>query len=350
MRCVWFLFLLAGPACGDDGRTSTPVDASVADRSLSDANVGDATADRSVNDADAATSDAMEDSSDRVAPMGRSPAERGTFSVTVQRDTVERNGRVIPVAAHVSDAMAARPLLVLLPGFQVSSDRYTALADYVASHGFTVVRADPPASLFDVSHVEMGEDTIAVLDWATANLTVSGEIAVAGHSLGGKVAVMAAGNDARIRAVFGIDPVNGGDPFLGYSARLPDIVPEVTSTLTVPVGYLGETTNGMGGGFQMPCAPTDQNYATFYEGSTAASWATEWTYAGADHFDFVPDVAGCGFVCAACTEGTADAAAVVAATSTLLTAFLRHHLEADAAMETFLRGGSVPTDVSVRSR
>lgn len=286
----------------------------------------------------------------RPAPGG-DPTGVGPRAVSETTDSVSRAGRTIPVTAYVPDGPAS-PLVLFLPGFQLESSRYGALCERLASHGFVVVRADPPASLLMVSHVAMRDDAVAVLDWAEETLaaSLSGDVGVSGHSLGGKVATMVAGADDRVDALLGIDPVNGGNPFSGYSAELPDIVPDVTATLSIAVGFLGETTNGTGGMFGMACAPTDQNFQTFFDSSTAASWAAEWDFEAADHMDFVPDTSGCGFTCSACPDGGADAAAVQAGMSTLAVAFFRRHLSADAAMDAFLTGASVPPGVTARSR
>jgi len=284
-----------------------------------------------------------------AGPPGADPTMDGPLGVTTMDDSVMRDGRTTPVTAHVPDGAGPYPLVLFLPGFQLESERYAELCDRVASHGYVVVRADPPASLVGVSHVAMRDDAIAVLDWAAGELPVTGDVGLMGHSLGGKVSTMVAGMRTDVGALLGIDPVNGGNPFTGYSAELPDIVPDVTETLTIPVGYLGETTNAMGGLGGMACAPMDQNYMTFYEGSTMAPWAAEWTFEGADHMDFVSDTMGCGFTCSACTDGTADEADVLAGTYTLAVAFFERHLRGRTDVDAYLTGAMVPSGVTTRS-
>ena len=148
--------------------------------------------------------------------------------------------------------------------------------------------------------------------------------------------------------LFVLDPVNGGDPFSGYSSTLPDIVPSVTDALTIPVAYLGETLDGSGGFMQ--CAPSDQNYTTFFNASAATTWAVEYTFVGADHMDFVSDTAGCGFTCSACRSGSADQSQVQASMSTLAAAFMRRHLQGEMAMDAYLFGMSVPSGVTFRTK
>jgi pimeloyl-ACP methyl ester carboxylesterase len=286
------------------------------------------------------------------------PSAVGPCAVTTATAQVKRGNRTTPVVAHLPTIAGGgtAPLIVLLPGFQLESARYAPLADRLASHCFVVVRADPPASFLSVDHVAMSQDVGAVLDWALgaagplAGKVDAAHVAVAGHSLGGKVATMAAFADHRITALFAIDPVNGGSPLSGYSATLPDIVPADVTPLTIPVGFVGETTNGSGGVGGMPCAPTDQNFQTFYAAATAAPWAAQWDFTGADHMDFVDDVSNCQFVCTASTEGTAAVPAVLASTKTLAVAFARRHLRGDTAMDAYLIGAQVPAGVVAAHR
>jgi pimeloyl-ACP methyl ester carboxylesterase len=328
----------AATGCGSI--SSTPVDATRGDASVTgDGAIGDgAPADAPVSGAD--------------------PTQPGACAVTTASATLRRGSRNIPVVAHVptTPGGAKAPLVVFLPGFSIASSRYAALADRLASHCLVVVRADPPGNFLDVDHVAMSQDAAAVIDWAVgatgplAGKVDAAKIAMAGHSLGGKVATMTAAADARVKALFAIDPVNGGSPLSGYSTTLPDIVPDRVTPLTIPVAFLGETTDGAGGVGGMPCAPTDQNFQTFYAAATSAAWASQYLFTAADHIDYVNDVAGCGFTCTACTEGTADPATVQASTKTLAVAFARRHLLGDAGMDPFLVGAQVPAGVVATHR
>lgn len=293
---------------------------------------------------------------DAGTPAGPDPSAVGPFSTSSLDARVTRGRRTTPVTAHLPMRTDGRrsPVVVLLPGFQLDTDRYVALAEHLASHGVAVVRADPPSSLRDVDHVEMAADVGAVLDWiADPNGRVAATVDTArmgavGHSLGGKIATMAAFRDTRIRALLGLDPVNGGGP-TGYAPTRPDIVPDEVTPLTIPVGFMGETTNGMGGGLSPACAPLDQNFTTFYDAATMAPAALEWDFAGADHMDFVFDESFC-LACRACPEGPADEATVRAAITTLATAFFRRHLDAESGMDAWLRGPRLPAGVTVRAR
>lgn len=316
-----------------DAGLGVPADVGVADASATDAGAPDAML------ADA-------------GPVVADPDAPGPHSTTVIEDVVVRGTRMTPVAAHVPDAASGRlGLVVFLPGFRLESRRYEALATQLASHGFIVVRADPEASLTNIDHTAMAADAGAVIDWALAHASLSARIdtsriGVAGHSLGGKVATMTARADARVTALLGLDPVNGGHPFRGYSAELPDIVPDEVAPLTIAVGFAGETTNSTG---RMPCAPADQNFETFYRAATSAPWAAMWTFDGADHMDFVDDTASC-LACRACPSGTADEGTVRAAVHALVVAFFRTHLGAERGLEPWLLGARLPALVAVEHR
>jgi len=293
--------------------------------------------------------------------LGPDPVDLGTTPTTapnvvgpyaVTRSMTMVGTSPVTVFDPTLPAGVRAPLAVFMPGFQLTVSRYAAICERLASHGVVVVGVDATGGFFP-NHVALRDAAIAVIDWAisrapTADHTDGSRVMTFGHSLGGKLATMAAGSDTRVTALLAIDPVNGGGgPGMGYTADRPDIVPDVVAALTIPMGFLGETTNATGG--FMPCAPADQNFTTFYDAATAAPWAAQWNFLGADHMDFVPDVSAC-FACAACTAGTADPATVVRDTQTLTVAFAQRHLFGVAAAEDWLRGAMVPAGIAVTGR
>ncbi len=287
-------------------------------------------------------------------PADYPPSGRGFYETQQTPGSVVRGSRTTAVVAHGPRRIDGKPspLVVFLPGFQAPTDLYKETVDHLASHGFVVVRASPPGGLFDVNHVEMAKDAMAVIDWAvdpTGPLggRVDGSwVGVMGHSLGGKLATMVAFQDSRVKALFAIDPVNGGNPFTGYSATLPDIVPDDVATLAIPVGFPGETFSADHSSLGQSCAPADQNYTTFYSAAAAAPWKAKWEFAGADHMDFVDDLSACGTVCSVCPEGTGDPLKQVAALRTLMTAFFRRHHGGETAMEDWLFGAKTPAEAA----
>ncbi|HOU53291.1 MAG TPA: hypothetical protein PLQ97_05120 [Myxococcota bacterium] len=291
---------------------------------------------------------------DAVTPPDRADPDRpGPFPTTTRKADVRRGNRTIPVVAHVPDGLGPWPLVVFLPGFQASTDLYQGTVDRLASHGFLVVRAAPPGSLLNVSHVEMRDDARAVIDWALdgqgplAGLADPARIGMMGHSLGGKISVMAAFSDPRIQAVFAMDPVNGGNPITGYTASLPDIVPDQVAPLQIPLGLPGEDWSATHTAPLSPaCAPADQNFRTFYDAASSSPWKALWALGGADHQDFVDDPAACGFTCSVCPDGPGEDQDQIDAVRTLMVAFFRRHLAGETAMEDWLVGGRVPAEVS----
>lgn len=358
---TWIASLVAVTAlgCGDDDGAQT--DGNVAEvESGADVDAdGDADADGGADvgwevapDVEAEEGGSADDGE---APVD--PAAPGPFRWTVVDAEVVRGSRTTPVSALIPDAPAgvAMPLVLFLPGFQMQTAWYLPLLERIASHGFVVVRADPPASLMSSSHPEQARDAAAVLDWAfaaggpLAGRVDPGRVAASGHSAGGKVAVMLAFADARVTALLGFDPVNGSGPF-GYTADQPDIVPEQVEPLAIPIGLLGETTDATAGFGGQACAPADQNFLTFYEAATSSPWVASWELLGADHLDFVYDTSTCGLPCSFCRNGAADGGAVRAVVETLAVAFLRRHLLGDTAQEAWLVGDLLPAEVLMQHR
>ncbi len=285
-------------------------------------------------------------------PVEYPPSARGQYQTQQTPGNVTRGNRTIPVVAHGPQRIDGlpSPLVVFLPGFQAPTDLYKETVDHLASHGFVVVRATPQGGLFNVNHVEMAADAIAVIDWAQdAAGPLAGRVdgtwvGMMGHSLGGKVSTMVAFQDSRVKALFAIDPVNGGNPFTGYSATLPDIVPDNVATLAIPLGFPGETWSADHSSLGQSCAPADQNYTTFYDAAAAASWKAKWEFPGADHMDFVDDLSACGTICSICPDGTGQPIKQVNALRTLMTAFFRLHQGGETAMDDWLFGAKTPAE------
>jgi pimeloyl-ACP methyl ester carboxylesterase len=102
---------------------------------------------------------------------------------------------------------------VLLPGYGSQHAHYAVFARHLASWGLATVGVDTSDQ---ADHERSAREVSAVLDWAAsgplaAQLDAS-RIAVAGHSLGGKIAFFAAAIDPRVRAVIAWDPVDAGGP------------------------------------------------------------------------------------------------------------------------------------------
>jgi pimeloyl-ACP methyl ester carboxylesterase len=231
-------------------------------------------------------------------------------------------------------------LVVISPGFQMARTQYTSYAKHLASWGFAVVLTDYADKSLSPDHPKMAADIKAVIDWSLAQSSLgvdADKLAVAGHSLGGKLSTFAASIDTRVKAVVGWDPVDSNNP---------SVVPEKMSSIHAAVAVIGETTNGSGGLGGMSCAPSADNFQQFY--MAAGSPAYQLTVAGADHMDWI-DNPNCGFTCSACTAGTADPELSRKATRRLDVAWLRRYLFDDTAMDVWL--DSPPdTGVTVQRR
>lgn len=275
---------------------------------------------------DAATEDGFGPGPDGT-PSEPDPAGDGEHAVTTTSATIPGAAQGRTLAATVfapGGGLTPRPLVIVSPGFQMQRTQYTSYAQHLASWGFVVVLTDYAESGFFIDHARIAADVPAVIDWALAQSALAIDatrIASAGHSLGGKISVFAATLDPRLRAVVGWDPVDSNNP---------SVAPEKMTTLGAAVAVVGETTNGSGGG--MPCAPSADNFASFY--AAAKSPALAITVTGADHMDWVddPSCSLCGF----CSPGTANPAIARTVTRRLNVAWLRRHLLADTTMDSWL--------------
>ncbi len=227
------------------------------------------------------------------------------------------------------------PVIVVAHGFQIPASKYASYVRRLATHGFVALTADYPTSFLGVSNVDNAADLLAALDWAATapalvGIADAGRAGMTGHSMGGKLALLAASFDDRIKAAITLDPVDGS---MGCS---PSDCPDVSNLmpLAIPTGFLGETTDAVG--TLQACAPAADNFHTFYAGTTSPS--IEVTVIGANHMSFIDDVAGCGFTCGLCNPATADVAAVHALSLAYVTAFYRRWLGGEVAYDAFLTG------------
>jgi hypothetical protein len=269
------------------------------------------------------------------AARGADPGEPGAYGVTQEDVTIPGpKGKIAAtVYAPVGDS-ASWPLVVVSPGFQMPRSQYASYGQHLASWGLVAVVQDFPGG-FSTSHADLALQVTAVLDWALASdrgLSVAkDQIGAAGHSLGGKVSLLAATGDVRVRAVVGWDPVDTGSP---------SVAPERMADLHAAVCVLGETTNATGG--FMPCAPEGDNFQSYY--ASATSSALEVTVEDADHMDWVDDPS-C-VLCGLCTpSGKASEEVVQRVTRRITVAWLRRHLLGERRMDTYLSGEAMQEQV-----
>ena len=275
------------------------------------------------------------DASGSDAALVGDPANDGPYTYTTTDNVTIPAGATRSAVATTfvpTTSPSPRPLVFVSPGFQLGRAQYTSYAQHLATWGMTVVVADYTDTGFFPDHQQLADDVGIEITWALAQASLgidSTKIATAGHSLGGKISMLVAVDDARVKAVVGWDPVDGGSA--------PTVTPLMTS-MTAKVAVIGETTDGSGGVGGMACAPTADNYKTFY--TAAPSPALEMNVPTADHMDWVDDPS-C-LVCSLCTAGSAPASLARTATQRLNVAWLREQLDGDSAMAPWL---STPPEV-----
>jgi pimeloyl-ACP methyl ester carboxylesterase len=268
-------------------------------------------------------------------PIFSEPWAPGEYRVRRVPGTITREGREVPYRLYLPVPFAGReepaPVVVFLPGFLLKTIQYGPLASHIASHGFVVIAVDPQVGLFDSNHLRMRDDTIAVLDHVLAVLGERADpnsVATMGHSLGGKIATMIAGQEPRVRGLMGIDPVNGGGPG-GSTPERPDILPESIENLTYPILMVGQTTDSGPRG----CAPASGNFQVFFNAATGTDWRAAIEIVGADHTDFIDRA---GVFARFCPQGPADEERVRELTRMFATAYLHFTLNDDMRYEPYL--------------
>jgi pimeloyl-ACP methyl ester carboxylesterase len=178
------------------------------------------------------------------------------FNVTVDLTPLFSNARQ-PVCLEDCLPRSNTPILLLSPGYRATRLYYNFLASAIASEGFTVITIDHPGETSSITYpngtavyvnlpnpTNIDDETpyaytraadasfiIDQLSNATAMAKLlprqfpTDRVVMAGHSIGGAAAVLAAGQDSRIRGV-----INWDGPFFG---SLP------SEGLSKPVLYMG---------------------------------------------------------------------------------------------------------------
>jgi hypothetical protein len=239
------------------------------------------------------------------------------------------------------------PVVVVAHGLQLTPDLYNGYLQRLATFGYIALTADFPANAFGgtVDNTKNAKDLIAALDWAeqeskTAGSPLEGKAnaslaGMTGHSLGGKLALLAAMQDARVKASITLDPVDGGGgPGGGCMEPTCIDVSAKMGTLKIPTGFLGETLDETGN-FGQACAPKAENYTSFYAPASPPSLSV--TVIGASHMSFL-DNPDCGLACFACKTATADHAKVIGLARAYVVAFYERHLRGIAGYDAYLTG------------
>lgn len=232
------------------------------------------------------------------------------------------------------------PLVLLEHGFGGTNAMMAPYAERLASFGHVACEVDYPSGFAGVDNGKQAAILRAGIDWAIAQSEAPASklagkvdatrVGMTGHSLGGKLSLLVAMQDPRVRAAIVLDPVDGGGPDGCAEPTCVDVSAKMPS-LAIPTGFLGETVDATTTGFQA-CAPAADNFATFYAGAKAPSFQV--TVAGANHLSFVGQQAGAG-VCNPATTPTDDVMALAVA---YVVAFHERHLRGVAAYDAYLTG------------
>jgi len=299
------------------------------------------------------TADAGPDGADELVVV-RDPALAGDLSWTESEAEVGIDTVDIPLSIYLPEGAGPFPVVVFHHGFQLAPDLYTSYGEHLASWGYVVVFPAMPGGLFDSpNHRELKEYLLAILDWLDDNAAdqqgpLGGKadmsiLGLAGHSMGGKIALLAASEDDRPLGVFGVDPVDAaGGPMNTVGPDYPSVTPELMDQITVPLGLLGETVNATCEGFMcQACAPEEDNFQQYY--LHAVSPVLEIEVIGANHMSFL-DNPDCGMTCSACPKGTDDPETTRMLTRRYLTAFLQVVLRSENAYFHYLTGPGMEAD------
>lgn len=233
------------------------------------------------------------------------------------------------------------PLVVISPGFTLDRKLFSNYATRLASYGIAAVLQK---SSSEANHTTYRDETRDLISWLYNPTNSTGDrvkdrfdknkLGMAGHSLGGKISLLVAAQDARVKAVLGIDPVD---------ANTPSAIPELSKIKLptgVPLVVLGETISKSGG---MPCTPTSGNFEAIYAKANAP--AVSITFKDAAHNDFVDNFMSCLF-CGVCPGGTAPKDRTNRLAVKYTAAYFLWTLAGDPRAATYLTGTEFLKDVT----
>lgn len=230
------------------------------------------------------------------------PFSTSTFEFRLADSARNRWVEIILVAPRGEGAF---PFVLFSPGFLLSGSAYRSTGELLASYGIAVALLTYNVSLFTVDHRVLAQDLRFVLDQLPGAAEAHGvalnreRVGLVGHSLGGKLSFLAAAEEPSVRAVAGLDPVDGGVPGTDDPVRFPRATDRMQE-IPVPKLLIGAERGGEMQ-FGMPCAPREANYERLFEQAADTAW--EVTQIGAGHMDYL-DNPNCGFACAVCVAGS----------------------------------------------
>lgn len=233
------------------------------------------------------------------------------------------------------------PLVVISPGFTLDRKLFSNYATRLASYGIAAVLQK---SSSEFNHATYRDETRDLISWLYSPTNSTGDrvkdrfdknkLGMAGHSLGGKISLLVAAQDTRVKAVLGIDPVDANNP-----AAIPELS-KIKLPTGIPLAVLGETISKSGG---MPCTPTAGNFEAIYAKANAPALSI--TFKDAAHNDFVDNFMSCAF-CGVCPGGTAPKDRTNRLAVKYTAAYFLWTLAGDTRAAAYLTGAEFLKDVT----
>ena len=273
-------------------------------------------------------------------PEQLGPWTTAIFEIQLADDVRDR-AMELRVIYPLHEDVQSTPLIVFNHGFLLHADVYRSYGEHLASHGFVVAMPSFSMNFLNVNHAKLSEDVRFVIDYCLAaneqqahplfqriNQT---QIGGAGNSLGGKLSLLEAVTDPRIRAIGVLDPVDTGNPIFENPRIFPSVAPELMPEIHVPLLIVGSELGKEMLTFS-PCAPEKDNYQRFYEAANAP--AIEITQLDVGHGQYADP--GAEAATMACVVGDVPDEWVARTSRAYLTAFFRGTLMKDESALAWL--------------
>jgi predicted dienelactone hydrolase len=284
------------------------------------------------------TSSTASSGSGGMAEPVADPNAAGPYAAEVLEETftVTATGHAVKMRAvfpKSSPDMGPFPVVLVGHGFLTAVSQYESYLQRLASFGYVAVAPDFPATLADNKHIDNARDLAGGLDWVAQQaklktIAVVDNAGATGHSLGGKVSVLAASFDKRIKASITLDPVDSS--FLCSAMDCPDASNKLP--LSIPMGFLGETLDATSANALVPaCAPAADNFTTFYAKAGSPSLMVD--VLGASHLSFLDNP-----LSGVCKSPTAKNEEVLALSRAMVVAFYERHLKGKLGYDAYLTG------------
>ncbi|PWA37796.1 chlorophyllase, Alpha/Beta hydrolase fold protein [Artemisia annua] len=223
-----------------------------------------------------------------IAPASTTCFENGSYTVKSTRVRKSSGSTPNPPLYIVYPTeRGTYPVILFLHGFSIPNTSYSDLFEFIASHGYIIVA--PGQTLFGFvtglcicSAVSDVEDAAETANWIHKddgqNLQLvlphdvspdTDNVALAGHSKGGKVAFALALGHAhthlKFKALIGLDPVEGSNTSNRIEPKILNYIPQ-DFNLAMPVALIG---TGLGDdsccGCVPPVAPWGCNHPFFFD-------------------------------------------------------------------------------------